>query len=61
MDWKEQNSHEQCSISQTKQFYQNLSVGNLGKLAKNRKVGLICHINTKRNQETGNKQTDKVL
>ena len=51
MDWKLQNSHEQRSISQTKPFYRNLLVG---KLAKNRQVGLICHINVKRNQETGN-------
>ena len=59
MDWKLQNSHKQRFISQTKQFYRNLLVGNLGKVAKNRQVGLICHINAKRNQETGNKQTDK--
>ena len=59
MDWKLQNSHEQRSISQTKPFSRNLLVGNLGKLAKNRQVGLICHISAKRNQETGNKQTDK--
>ena len=35
----------------------NLIFGNLEKLAKNRQVGLICHTNTKRNQETGNTQT----
>ena len=58
MDWKVQNSHEQRSISRTKQFYRNLLVGNLGKLAKKRQVGIFCHINVKRNQETG-KQTDR--
>ena len=45
----------------TKQFYQNLLFGNLEKLAKNRQVCPICHINVNRNQETGNRQTDKVL
>ena len=34
-------------------------VGNLDKLAKNRQVGIICHINVKRNQEAGNRQTDR--
>ena len=61
MDWKLQNSHEKRSISQTKPFSRNLLVGNLGKLAKNTQVSLICHMNVKRNQEAGNKQTDKVL
>ena len=50
MDWKLQNNHEKR---------RNLIVGNLEKLAKNRQVCLICHINVKRNQETGNGQTDK--
>ena len=59
MDWKLQNNHEKRCISRTKQFYRNLLVGNLEKLAKNRQVCLICHINVKRNQETGNRQTDK--
>ena len=65
MDWKLQNNREKLSISRTKQFYRNLLVGNLEKLAKNRQVRLICHINVKTNKETGNrqtnKQTDKVL
>ena len=39
-----------------KQFYRILLVRNLEKLAKNRQVGIICHVNVKRNQETGNKQ-----
>ena len=60
MDWKLQNNREKRSISRTKQFYRNLLVGNLEKLAKNGQVGLICHINVKRNQETGNRQTDKL-
>ena len=59
MDWKLQNNREKLSISRTKQFYRNLLIGNLEKLAKNRHVGLICHVNVKRNQETGNKQTDR--
>ena len=59
MDWKLQNNREKLSISRTKQFYRNLLVENLEKLAKNRQVGLICHVNVKRNQETGNKQTDR--
>ena len=42
-------------------IYRNLLVGNLEKLAKNRQVCLICHINVKRNQETSNRQTGKVL
>ena len=59
MDWKLQNNHEKCCITRTKQFNRNLLVGNLEKLAKNRQVCRICHVNVKRNQETGNKQTDK--
>ena len=59
MDWKLQNNLEKLSIARTKQFYRILLVGNLEKLAKNRQVCLICHINVKRNQETGNRQTDK--
>ena len=59
MDWKLQNNREKLSISRTKQFYRNLLVGNLEKLAKNRQVGLICHVNVKRNQETGNKRTNR--
>ena len=59
MDWKLQNNHEKRCISRTKQFYRNLLVGNLEKLAKNRQVCLICHINVKRNQETGNRQTNR--
>ena len=39
--WKLQNNHEKCSISRTKQFYRNLLVENLEKLAKNKQVGLI--------------------
>ena len=54
-----QNNHEERRKKLTKQFYRNLLVGNLEKLAKNRQVCLICHINVKRNQETGNRQTDK--
>ena len=66
LDWKLQNNHEKCSISQKKQFYRILLLGNLEELAKNRQVGIICHINLKRNQESGNRQqtnrqTDKVL
>ena len=64
-DWKLQNNHEKRRKERTKQFYRNLLVGNLEKLGKNRQVCLICHINVKRSQETGNrqtnKQTDKVL
>ena len=59
MDWKLQNNREKRSISRKKQFYRILLVGNLEKLAKNRQVCLNCHINVKRNQETGNRQTDK--
>ena len=59
MDWKLQNNHEKRRKKRTKQFYRNLLVGNLEKIAKNRQVCLICHINVKRNQETGNRQTDK--
>ena len=33
MDWKLQHNHEKRSISRTKQFYRNLLVGNLEKLA----------------------------
>ena len=53
MDWKLQNNHEKRRKKQTKQFYRNLLVGNLEKLAKNRQVCLICHINVNRNQEVG--------
>ena len=59
MVWKLQNNHEKRQKEQTKRFYRNLLVGNLEKLAKNRQVCLICHINVKRNQETGNTQTDR--
>ena len=59
MDWKLQNNREKRSISRKKQFYRILLVGNLENLAKNRQVCLSCHINVKRNQETGNRQTDK--
>ena len=59
MYWKLQNNHEKRRKKRTKQFYRNLIVGNLEKLAKNRQVCLICHINVNRNQETGNRQTDK--
>ena len=59
MDWKLQNNQEKRRKKRTKQFYRNLLVGNLEKLAKNRQVCLICHINVKRNQETGNRQTDR--
>ena len=57
MDWKLQNNHEKCRKNRMKQFYRNLIVGNLEKLAKNRQVCLICHINVNRSQETGNRQT----
>ena len=53
------NNHEKRSISRKKQSYRILLVGNLEKLAKNRQVGIICHINVKRNQETGNRQTNR--
>ena len=56
MDWKLQNNREKRSISRKKRI---LLVGNLKNLAKNRQVCLSCHINVKRNQETGNSQTDK--
>ena len=59
MDWNLQNNRERRSISRKKLFYRILLVGNLEKLAKNRQVGIICHINVKRNQETGNRQTDR--
>ena len=59
MDRKLQNNREKRSISRKKQFYRILLVGNLEKLAKNRHVCLSCYINVKRNQETGNRQTDK--
>ena len=61
MDWKLQNNREKRRKKRTKPFYRNLLVGNLEKLAKNRHVGLICHINVKRNQETGNRQTDRQI
>ena len=63
MDWKLQNNREKRSISRKKQFYRIMLVGNLENLAKNRQVCLICHINVKRNQETGNRnrQTDQVI
>ena len=59
MDWKLQNNHEKRRKKRTKPFCRNLLVGNLEKLVKNRQVCLICHINVKINQETGNRQTDK--
>ena len=59
MDWKLQNNREKRSISRKKQFYRILLVGNLENLAKNRQVCLSCHINVKRNQETGNRQTNR--
>ena len=59
MDWKLQNNREKRSTSRKKQFYRILLVGNLENLAKNRQVCLSCHINVKRNQETGNRQTDR--
>ena len=34
-------------------------VGNLENLAKNRQAGIICRINVKRKQETGNRQTNR--
>ena len=43
LDWKLQNNHEKRSISR-KKFYGILLVGNLEKVAKNRQVGIICHI-----------------
>ena len=49
MDWKLQNNREKLSISRTKQFYRNLLVGNLEKLAKNRQVGRLVT----------NRQTDR--
>ena len=58
MDRKLQNNHEKPEKKQTKQFYRNLIIRNLEKLAKNRQVCLICHINVKRNLETGNRQTN---
>ena len=61
MDWKLQNNHEKRRKNRMKQLYRNLLVGNLEKLAKNRKVCLICHINVKRNQETGNRQSTVTL
>ena len=41
----------------TKEFYRNPLVGNLENLAKIMQVGIFCHINLKRSQEIGNKQT----
>ena len=58
LDWKVQNNREKRSISQKKPFHRILIVGNLENQAKNRQVGIICHINVKRKQETGNKQTE---
>ena len=60
LDWKLQNNREKRSISRTKPFHRILIIGNLENLAKNRQVGIICHINVKRKQETGNRQTDKL-
>ena len=59
LDWKLQNNREKCSMSRKKLFHRILIVGNLENLAKNRQVGIICRINVKRKQETGNKQTDR--
>ena len=49
------------SISRTKELSRNPLVGSLEKLVKNTQVSLICHDIVKRNQETGNRQTDKLL
>ena len=57
LDWKLQNNREKRSISRTKEFYRNPLVGNLENLAKITQVGIFCHINLKRSQEVGNKQT----
>ena len=43
----------------TKEFYRNSLVGNLENLAKIMQVGIFCHINLKRSQEIGNKQTNR--
>ena len=59
LDWKLQNNREKRSISRTKEFYRNPLVGNLENLAKITQVGIFCHINLKRIQEVGNKQTNK--
>ena len=59
LDWKLQNNHEKRSISRTKEFYRNPLVGNLENLAKSMQVGIFCHMNLKRSQEIGNKQTNK--
>ena len=50
---------EKRSISRMKEFYRNPLVGNLENLAKNMQVGILCHINLKKSQEIGNRQTDK--
>ena len=57
LDWKLQNNRENHSISRTKEFYRNPLVGNLENLTKIMQVGIFCHINLKRSQEIGNKQT----
>ena len=59
LDWKLQNNREKRSISRTKEFYRNPLVGNLENVAKITQVGIFYHINLKRSQEVGNKQTDK--
>ena len=59
LDWKLQNNREKRSISRKKLFHRILIVGNLENLAKNWQVGIICRINVKRKQETGNRQTDR--
>ena len=59
MDCKLQNNREKRSISRKKQLCRILLVGNLEKLAKNRQVGIICHVNVKRKQEAGNRQTNR--
>ena len=59
MDWKLQNNREKRSISRKKPFHRILIVANLENLAKNRQVGIICRINVKREQETGNRQTNR--
>ena len=51
MDWKLQNNHEKRSISRTKQFYRNLLVGNLEKLAKNHTQMWRVYINITKNAQ----------
>ena len=59
LDWKLQNNREKRSISRKKPFHRILIIVNLENLATNRQVGIICRINVKIKQETGNRQTDK--